>query len=189
MEKRFTKKQREILDITIKFVSKHGIKSFTLRNIAAEVGIRQPTLYGHFKSKEDILRGVFEIYKSEVSTYHQCLADVKATKLTKIKMYFKKMCEFIQYRPDYMNLVMFDIYQYKDIFKEDLNFLIQDMAKITDNADEDPDSRNDVDYQWLVSMLHGILYFYLKNKLTSDDYDVLSNADNCWENVEKLLRK
>lgn len=188
MENRYTQKQSEILKITVDYISRNGIQAFSLRNIADEIGIKQPTLYGHFKNKEEILRGVFEIYKSDIMTYYQSLAKLKATKLTKIKMFFKKMCEFIQYRPDYINLVWFELYQHRNLFKDDLNFILNKMTEIIENAPEDSDIK-EIDYVWLTTLLHGTLHIYLKNKLLSEDFDVLTNADKCWENLEKLLKK
>ena len=134
MKKVYTKRQMEILNITLDYISRHGIKSFSLRNIAEAIGIKQPTLYDHFDCKEKILRGIFDIYKSEVLSYHDELASLNISKIKKIKMYFLKMSEFIQYKPDYMNLVWLELYQHRDLFREDFDFLWQSMIRIADNA-------------------------------------------------------
>ena len=188
MDSKYTKKQQEILEITINYISKNGMQAFSLRNIAEEIGIKQPTLYGHFQSKEEILRGVFDIYKTSITTYQSSLIKLKISKLTKIRMYFKKMCEFIQYKPDYMNLVWFEMYQHRDIFKEDLTFILENMLKISESGKQDENIKDGTDYKWITNMLHGVMHVYLKQKLLSKDFDVLKNADECWENLEKLLK-
>ena len=189
MENKYTQKQLEILETSIKYMSDNGVQAFSLRNIAQEIGIKQPTLYGHFKSKEEILRGIFDLYKSGVETYHKILMNTKATKITKIRIYFKKMCEFIQYKPNYMNLVMLEFYQYRSLFKEDLNFLLNNMKNVIENTENDENFRDDVDYEWLVTSIEGILHIYLKNKLTSENFDVLANADLYWDYLESLIKK
>ena len=103
-------------------------------------------------------------------------------------MYFKKMCEFIQYKPDYMNLVWFEMYQHRDIFKEDLTFILENMLKISESGQQDENIKDGTDYKWITNMLHGVMHVYLKQKLLSKDFDVLKNADECWENLEKLLK-
>lgn len=44
------------------FVSK-GFDNVSLRDIADKVGIRQSTIYNHFKSKQEILDSIYEFYK------------------------------------------------------------------------------------------------------------------------------
>lgn len=187
-EIKYTPKQLEIIEKTIEYISKNGIQSFSLRNIASELGIKQPTLYGHFGSKEEILRGVFNIYKDSVKSYHQSLARVKAGKTRKLRMYFIKMCELIQYRPDYMNLVTFEIFQYRELFKDDLNFLLHDLGRIIDNAPDDQENSKNLDYKWLITNIQGTLHVFLKNKLLNPEFDALSSAEVFWEKLDKLIK-
>ena len=139
MSQQYTNKQREILEISTNYIAKNGMLNFSLRNIAQEIGIKQASIYSHFNSKEEILRGIFELYKQDVLTYYETLEGLNTSKFTKLKMYFLKMSEFIQYKPEYMNLVWFEIYQYRDLFKDELNFVIQtiiDIINNTPNTDE-----------------------------------------------------
>jgi AcrR family transcriptional regulator len=192
MENIYTKKQLEILHKTIEYISKNGIQSFSMSHIADELNIKKPSLYSHFVNKQEILKGVFDLYKSEMETFLKSLIDLKASKLTKIKMYFFKMCENIQNKPNYMHLVLFEFYQHRDIFKEDFNFLLCKILHVVESADEVDnysDIKEDIDCNCIMMLLHGILHIYLKNKLLSDDFDVLSKADKCWDTMEKLLRK
>jgi AcrR family transcriptional regulator len=188
MANTYSKRQMEILNITIDYISKNGIKSFSLRNIANAIGIKQPSLYDHFENKEQILRGIFDIYKSEVLSYHDDLAALKASKLTKIKMYFLKMCEFIQYKPDYMNLVWKELYQYRDLFRDDFDFLWHSMIKIADNATIDKEIKKNLNYVWLITLIQGALKVFLERKLISPEFDVLTNADIFWNNLDNLLK-
>jgi AcrR family transcriptional regulator len=47
--------KQKILDSSLKLFSTKGYKATTMRDIAAEVGVRQGAIYNHFKSKEAIL--------------------------------------------------------------------------------------------------------------------------------------
>lgn len=188
MYTRYTKRQLEILNITIDYISKNGIKSFSLRNIADAIGIKQPSLYVHFDSKEKILIGIFDVYKNEILSYHNDLAALNTTKLKKIKMYFLKMSEFIQYKPDYMNLVWIELYQHRDLFREDLDFLWKNMIAMAEQSLPDKDIRNDIDYEWLIVLIQGTLKVFLERKLVTNDFDVLSNADQFWAKLETLLK-
>jgi len=188
MENTYTNRQLYILNITIDYISRNGLKSFSMRNIADAIGIRQPTLYDHFENKEMILRGIFDIYKSEVLSYHDELANLKASKMTKIRMYYLKMGEFIQYKPDYMNLVWIELYQHRDLFRDDFDFLWNSMIKIADNAPLDKEMKKDIDYIWVITLIQGMLKVFLERKLISPEFDVLSNADIFWNKLDNLLK-
>lgn len=189
MEKTYTKRQMEILNISINYLSINGIKSFSMRNIAKAIGIKQSSLYDHFENKEIIIKGIFYVYKSEIQSYYSNLSSLKASKMKKIKMYFMKMCEYIQYRPHYMNLIMFEIYQYRDIFENDLTVLLEGIKNIVKEGAIDPDIKEDIDYEWVIIQAYSVLHYFLKNKLLSQNFDVLDNADKYWIKIETLLKK
>ena len=57
-ERQHALREQEILDAAEHKVSTAGYKGFTLDEIAADVGISKPTLYLHFKSKDEMLASV-----------------------------------------------------------------------------------------------------------------------------------
>ena len=52
--------REKILEASLKLFSKKGYKATTMRDIAAEVGIRQGGIYNHFKNKESILETLID---------------------------------------------------------------------------------------------------------------------------------
>lgn len=185
---KFTQKQLEIIDTTIDYIVKNGVQSFTLRNIASELGIKQPTLYSHFSSKEEILDGVFEVYKISMEKHQDNLRKLKASKLTKIKLFFRKMCEFIQYRTDYMNLVTFELFQFKDLYENEFSTIYKNMEDIINEAEDDFELSKDTDYNWILTTIQGVIHVYLKQKLLSENFDVISNAKKYWDTLEKTIK-
>jgi AcrR family transcriptional regulator len=57
-ERQHTLREQEILDAAERKLSTAGYAGFTLDEIAADVGISKPTLYLHFKSKDEMLASV-----------------------------------------------------------------------------------------------------------------------------------
>jgi AcrR family transcriptional regulator len=53
--------REKILDCAARLYSRHGYSEGSIRNIAAEIGIRGPSLYHHFASKEDATQEIFRI--------------------------------------------------------------------------------------------------------------------------------
>lgn len=56
MEKKGSPTRKKIMEAALKLFSEKGYKATTMRDIAAEVGIRQGGIYNHFKGKEEILQ-------------------------------------------------------------------------------------------------------------------------------------
>lgn len=60
----FTKRQREIIDASIRIIAERGIQELTIKNLSRIIGISEPALYRHFESKIAILQGILAFFAS-----------------------------------------------------------------------------------------------------------------------------
>lgn len=65
MEK-FTDRQIEIMEAATARIDKYGIQNLTIKTLAADIGLSEPALYRHFKSKNDILGGLLDYFILEM---------------------------------------------------------------------------------------------------------------------------
>jgi len=61
MEK-FSDRQIEIMEAATARIDTYGIQNLTIKNLAADIGLSEPALYGHCKSKNDILFGLLNYF-------------------------------------------------------------------------------------------------------------------------------
>ncbi|WP_407415444.1 TetR/AcrR family transcriptional regulator [Methanobrevibacter sp.] len=54
--------KEKIFHVSIDLFSKYGYDGVSVRKIASEVGIKESSIYNHFKSKESILDSILEYY-------------------------------------------------------------------------------------------------------------------------------
>lgn len=54
-------RRSQIIDSAIGLMSDHGVTGATTARIAAEVGVSEPTLYRHFKNKQEILLAALDV--------------------------------------------------------------------------------------------------------------------------------
>lgn len=58
MKRNFSKRQEQIVEITMNIIREKGLVSATTRNIAGKLNIKEPSLYRHFTNKEAIFEGM-----------------------------------------------------------------------------------------------------------------------------------
>ncbi|MEN6329916.1 MAG: TetR/AcrR family transcriptional regulator [Methanobacteriaceae archaeon] len=59
--------KEKILDVSIDLFSQRGFNGVSIREIAREVGIRESSIYNHYRSKDAIMDSVFEYFKEELT--------------------------------------------------------------------------------------------------------------------------
>lgn len=58
-------KKEEILYATIELAAEYGLKSLSMAQIAEKVGIKKPSLYNHFESKEALIKEMYEVIREK----------------------------------------------------------------------------------------------------------------------------
>ena len=53
--------KEKILDAAAQLIQQHGLKKFTIDEIASQLRISKKTIYKHFKSKDDLIEEYFEV--------------------------------------------------------------------------------------------------------------------------------
>ena len=61
-------RKEEIIYATLELASEYGLKSLSLSQIANKVGIRKPSLYNHFKSKEELVNSMYTFLREKAQT-------------------------------------------------------------------------------------------------------------------------
>ena len=59
----FTKRQTEIINVSIDIIAERGIQNLTIKNISKSIGISEPAIYRHFDTKMDILLAILSYFK------------------------------------------------------------------------------------------------------------------------------
>ena len=57
--------KEKIMDVAIKLFSDRGYDRVSMRDIAGMVGIKASSIYNHFSSKREILKGLYDFYARE----------------------------------------------------------------------------------------------------------------------------
>lgn len=80
LERRHAETRREILEAAWQLCREHGLASLSLRNLAARVGMRAPSLYSYFASKDAIYDAMFAQGQVELAEHLAFLPDEAPTR-------------------------------------------------------------------------------------------------------------
>ena len=58
--------KEKIMDVALNMFSERGYEAVSIRDICGEVGIKESTLYYHFKNKKDILDSLVEKFRAHI---------------------------------------------------------------------------------------------------------------------------
>ena len=59
--------KEQIMDVAVDLFSQNGYDAVSIRDIARAVGIRESSIYNHYKGKEDIMDAIFGYFVQELS--------------------------------------------------------------------------------------------------------------------------
>jgi AcrR family transcriptional regulator len=59
--------KEKIFDVSLELFSQKGYNGVSIREIAREVGIRESSIYNHYKSKEAILDAIIDYFKTKLN--------------------------------------------------------------------------------------------------------------------------
>ena len=95
-----------ILEAAETLFAKRGYAGTTLRDVAAEVGLRNPSLYNHFPSKESLYAAVLERGISPMLEALSAFAESERQDSTAV---IRRMLELLAQRPNLAQLIQHEI--------------------------------------------------------------------------------
>jgi len=68
--------REKIFDVAAELFSRHGYNGVSVRRIAAGAGIKESSIYNHFKNKEDILNCMFDYFQEGMQAQRPAEKDL-----------------------------------------------------------------------------------------------------------------
>lgn len=100
-------KKEEIIVSTLNLASIYGLKSLSMSQIAQSVGIKKPSLYNHFISKEELIKEMYEYIRNKSK---QNISNIFMENIIKKSAYDILFESVNNYKKMIMNEEMFKFY-------------------------------------------------------------------------------
>ncbi len=162
-----TERQAQIIEVAMKLIADKGIQGFTIKNLAKEIGISEPAIYRHFKSKTDILINILNNFKEMSEMMSNMLVTNTDAALDKINFMFSNMIELFTEQPSIISVIFSEeIFKNETILKEKINeiqnILQQNIENIIDKGQAEGNVRTDIDKGNLALIFMGSLRLLVK---------------------------
>ena len=100
-------KKEKILLSTLDLASKYGLKSLSMSQIADSVGIKKPSLYNHFSSKEELIKEMYEYIRNKSK---QNISNITLDNINEKSSYDILYNSVMNYKKMVLNEDMFKFY-------------------------------------------------------------------------------
>ncbi|OQY32129.1 MAG: hypothetical protein B6241_11890 [Spirochaetaceae bacterium 4572_59] len=189
----FTKRQSEIIDVTIDLIAKGGIQNFTMKSLAEDIGISEPAIYRHFKSKLEILIAILESVREDVQKVDS-QNDIykKGTMVDIDKMLQMQIQRFIQ-KPSLASIIFSEeIFQNEKQLSNAVLEIMNDrcglMEMIIQREQDLAVIRNDISAHTITQIIMGTVRFLVnKWNLSGNEYDLNQEYLENWAAVSKMI--
>lgn len=190
----FTKRQIEIMEAAMARISTYGIQNLTVKNLAADIGLSEPALYRHFKSKNEIL---LELLNYFIAGMKKRLSDVVAnrhkTAGDELKAIFNSQFQTFVNKPAIVSVIFAESIFH---FNEDLSYKVSEIMDLMDQyvTANIQKGQQAGQYSTLISVpvlttiiIGGIRLTVLKWKLSGHRSNLIKDGKAVLEGLLKML--
>jgi len=192
---KLSKKQKEIVNISIELIADLGIQGFTIKNLSKRLGVTEGAIYRHFDSKTEILFSILRAFQEESSTTlaGTCLSNRSA--MDDIAYIFEHHFNYFSEKPAVAAVIFSEsIFQNNNLLSKEVYKLLEmheeTLMCIIERGQTSGELRNgNISKVQLVRLIIGsIRYTVTKWRLTNYGFDIREEGKTLLENIKELLK-
>ncbi len=191
----FTKRQKEIIEVSIELISKGGIQELTIKHISGEMGISEPAIYRHFESKLDILLAILTYFEDLTTYVSEKAFSMKNPAFERIETFFAGLMDEFSKNPSLTKVIFSE-----EIFQNDrrlsekvLSIMKGHQRKIFEAVGEgqvNGQIRNEIPQKHVVIFIMGTFrLLVIRWRLSGFNFDLKQEGKELFSSMKKLIVK
>ena len=190
----FTDRQIEIMEAATNRISKFGIQNLTIKTLAEDIGLSEPALYRHFKSKNQILWSLLEYFKTEMKNRIQSIPFKPSTsEAEKLRAIFNSQLQTFVNKPAIVSVIFAEsIFHYEENLSNKVSEIMDMMQNyVKTNIKQGQESGQ---YNKLMGastlttiLIGGIRMTVLKWKLSGHKSDLIKDGKTVLDGILKMI--
>ncbi len=131
----FTERQIEIMKAATNRIDEFGIQNLTIKTLAEDIGLSEPALYRHFKSKNEILLSLLEFFNLEIKGKIKNYAVVDdGAEPDMLRNVFQSQLSTFEKNPAIISVIFAEsIFQYDESLSDKVSEIMHFMHKTIEN--------------------------------------------------------
>lgn len=192
----FTDRQIEIMEAATNRISKFGIQNLTIKTLAEDIGLSEPALYRHFKSKNEILFSLLVYFKTEMENRIQSILFKASTReADKLRAIFNSQLQTFVNKPAIVSVIFAEsIFHYEENLSNKVSEIMDMMQNfVKDNIKQ---GQKNGQYNKLMGastlttiIIGGIRMTVLKWKLSGHKSDLIKEGKTVLDGILKMIEK
>lgn len=190
-----TKRQEEIIDISIGIIAEQGIQGLTIKNLSKKIGISEPAIYRHFDSKTDILLAILNNFSEMAFFLNDVMDSNTDTAANKIEFMFSRIIDVFKETPSYISVIFSEeIFKNEEVLKNKIVAILtkneNTVEKILKKGQENGEVRTDINYKNLALIVMGTLRFKIKQWDLNDYHgDIIKDGKSILNSIKLVIAK
>ncbi len=191
----FSKKQQEIIDLSIELIADLGIQGFTIKNLSKKLGVTEGAIYRHFESKTEILYSILKAFQKECAISLSNACSSKGSAMQDIADIFKHHFNYFSEKPAVAAVIFSEsIFQNNNLLSQEVYKLLkmheEALKCIIDRGQTTGEIRNsNISNVQLVRIIIGsIRYTVTKWRLSNYEFDIINEGEILLSNLKELLK-
>jgi len=192
----FTKKQQEIIEISIELIADLGIQGFTIKNLSKRVGVTEGAIYRHFKSKTEILHSILKAFQTESANTLESACSSEKPAMEEISSIFAHHFNYFAERPAIAAVIFSEsIFQNDNLLSKEVFKLLKmhedALMCIINKGQLSGEIRNGaVKKDQIVRIIIGsIRYTVTKWRLSNYEFDIKKEGKVLLDTIKVILMK
>ncbi len=194
-EMKLSKKQKEIVNISIELIADLGIQGFTIKNLSKRLGVTEGAIYRHFDSKTEILFSILRAFQEESSTTLAGTCSSNRSAMGDIAYIFEHHFNYFSEKPAVAAVIFSEsIFQNNNLLSKEVYKLLEmheeTLMCIIERGQTSGELRNgNISKVQLVRLIIGsIRYTVTKWRLTNHGFDIREEGKTLLKNIKELLK-
>lgn len=192
----FTERQIEIMEAATHRISKFGIQNLTIKTLAQDIGLSEPALYRHFKSKNEILLSLLAYFKIDLQARLQNIVFKPTdTAGDRLRAIFNSQLQTFTDKPEIVSVIFAEsIFHFDDTLANKVAEIMELMQnyvnKIVVDGQEAGQYSTLIGPSTLTTIIIGSMRMaVLKWKLTGYKSNLLKDGKAVLDGVLKMVEK
>ncbi len=188
-------RRKEIVQATMDLTAELGIKSVSTQAIADKVGIAQPTIFRHFKTRDDIFAAVISWIAENLSKAILSDANPNDPPDEQLRKLLKNQLTFINKHRAVPKVLFSDLLnlespKLKSLLQELMNGYIKRVTQLLQQGKENDLFRKDLDIEvtarYIAALIQGLL---IRWSVYEFNFSLEKEAEIIWNFLQPVLKE